>query len=87
MTRDDTYSIIVMNGFYSFLGAVMSKVVDFTSEVFAFIETTYGKGCLRSVKAKKNQETVDKILEDSKSKEYSTDRTANKIVAMLRLNP
>jgi hypothetical protein len=65
----------------------MSSVVDFTSEVFAFIETTYGKGCLRNVKGNKNQETVDRILEDSKNKGYCTDRTANKIVAMLRLNP
>ncbi len=65
----------------------MSKIVDFTSEVFAFIETTYGKGCLRSVKSKKNQDIVDRLLQDSQSKEYSTDRTANKIIAMLRLNP
>jgi len=65
----------------------MSQVVDFTFEVFGFIETNYGKSCLRSVKSKKNQEIVDKLLEDSRSKEYSADRTANKIIAMLRLNP
>lgn len=65
----------------------METVVDFTSQVFAFIENTYGKGVIKKVKLKKNNAVVDKILSDSLSKEYDIERTGNKLVAMLRLNP
>ncbi len=60
---------------------------NFTSEVFAYIEQTYDKSTLRKVKNKNNNETVDRILGDSLKKEYSVDKAANKILAMLRLNP
>tara|TARA_B100001778_G_scaffold226369_1_gene187964 strand:- start:815 stop:1009 length:195 start_codon:yes stop_codon:yes gene_type:complete len=63
------------------------ETASFTSEVFAFIENTYNKNLLRKVKNKDNTNTVDKILSDSLSKEYSVEKTANKIIAMLRLNP
>jgi len=65
----------------------MQTVVDFTSQVFAFIENTYGKGVIKKVKLKKNNDIVDRILSDSLSKEYDSERTGNKLVAMLRLNP
>ena len=65
----------------------MQTAVDFTSQVFAFIENTYGKGILKKVKLKKNNDIVDRILSDSLSKEYDSERTGNKLVAMLRLNP
>ena len=60
---------------------------NFTSEVFAYIEQTYNKSTLRKVKNKNNNEIVDRILGDSLKKEYSVDKAANKILAMLRLNP
>jgi len=60
---------------------------NFTSEVFAFIEQTYGKAVIKKVKQKKNNDVVDRILSDSLSKEYSFNKTGNKIIAMLRLNP
>ncbi len=63
------------------------ETANFTSEVFAFIEKTYGKSVIKKVKQKNNNDIVDKILADSLSKEYAFDRTANKIIAMLRLNP
>jgi hypothetical protein len=39
------------------------------------------------VKNKDNNTVVDNILADSLTKEYSVEKTANKIIAMLRLNP
>lgn len=63
------------------------KTANFTSEVFAFIEKTYGKTVIKKVKQKKNNDIVDRILNDSLSKDYTFDRTGNKIIAMLRLNP
>jgi len=65
----------------------MSTVVDFDSSVFAFIENIYGKVIAKKVKQKQNNGVVDRILEDSRSKDYSVEKTGNKIVAMLRVNP
>jgi hypothetical protein len=63
------------------------ETANFTYEVFAFIENTYGKNVLRKVKNKDNNTVVDNILADSLTKEYDVEKTANKIIAMLRLNP
>lgn len=65
----------------------METIVDFSSQVFAFIENTYGKSIIKKVKLKKNKDVVDRILSDSQAKEYAIDRTGNKIIAMLRVNP
>ena len=65
----------------------METVVDFTSQVFAFIENTYGKGVIKKVKLKKNNDVVERILADSISREYDIVQTSNKLIAMLRLNP
>ena len=65
----------------------METVIDFTSQVFAFIEETYGKTRIKKVKQKKNSDVVNLILESSEKKSYSVEKTGNKIIAMLRLNP
>jgi hypothetical protein len=65
----------------------MTTTANFTSEVFAYIEQNYNKSLLRKVKHKQNNEIVDKVLADSLTKQYEVDKTANKIIAMLRLNP
>ena len=62
-------------------------VADFTSEVFTFIEVSYGKSVIKRVKAKKNNDVVERIMEDSRTKEYSVDKTAHKLMAMLRVIP
>ena len=64
----------------------MTTTANFTSEVFAYIEQNYNKSLLRKVKHKQNNEIVDKVLADSLTKQYEVGRTANKIIAMLRLN-
>lgn len=65
----------------------METVVDFTSQVFAFIENTYGKGVVKKVKLKKNNDVVDRILADSQTNSYSVEKTGNKLIAMLKVNP
>ena len=39
------------------------------------------------VKYKKHSEIVDRLISSSLKNDYAVDRTANKIIAMLRLNP
>ena len=65
----------------------METIVDFSSQVFAFIENTYGKSIIKKVKLKKNKDVVDRILSDSQAKEYTVDRTGHKLMAMLRIIP
>ena len=65
----------------------MSQVVNFNKGVFSFIGNEYGKSVLNKVQSKKNSTLVDRILSDSFSKDYKTERTGNKLIAMLRLNP
>ena len=65
----------------------METVIDFTSQVFAFIENTYGKGVVKKVKLKKHDDVVDRILADSQNNSYSIEKTGNKLIAMLKVNP
>ncbi len=66
----------------------MSKTVEsFNKNVFNYIATEYGNSTLKKVQTAKNKDKVKHLLEDSRTKSYDTDRTANKILAMLRLNP
>tara|TARA_E500000318_G_C3398654_1_gene148918 strand:+ start:65 stop:265 length:201 start_codon:yes stop_codon:yes gene_type:complete len=66
----------------------MSKTVDaFNKNVFNYISSEYGNNTLKKVQTAKNKDRVKHLLEDSRSKSYEADRTANKIIAMLRLNP
>lgn len=60
---------------------------DFASQVFSFIENTYGGDLLEKVKAKNNQVVVDRIMTSSMNDNYTDEHTGNKIIAMLRLNP
>ena len=65
----------------------MTTIDNFISEVFVFIETTYNKGLIKKIKSNKNKEIVDRLMSSSFKNDYAVDRTGNKIIAMLRLNP
>ena len=65
----------------------MAKTDTFNKSVFNYISTEYGNSTLKKVQTAKNKDKVKHLLEDSRTKSYNADRTANKIIAMLRLNP
>ena len=65
----------------------MTKIDVFNKNVFNYISTEYGNSTLKKVQTSKNKDKVKQLLEDSRKRDYATDRTANKIIAMLRLNP
>tara|TARA_B100001778_G_C18442661_1_gene563066 strand:+ start:286 stop:483 length:198 start_codon:yes stop_codon:yes gene_type:complete len=65
----------------------MTTIDLFNKNVFNYISTEYGNSTLKKVQTSKNKEKVKQLLEDSRQRDYTTDRAANKIIAMLRLNP
>lgn len=65
----------------------MIDTIDFNTEVLTFLEQTYGQKIVKQITLKKHSQVVDKILLDSKSRQYSAEKTGNKIIAMLRINP
>lgn len=60
---------------------------EFIDGVFSFIENTYGGDLLNTVRDKGNRDVVDRILTDSLARGYTDEKTGNKIIAMLRINP
>tara|TARA_B100002019_G_scaffold126423_1_gene108876 strand:+ start:4506 stop:4709 length:204 start_codon:yes stop_codon:yes gene_type:complete len=62
-------------------------VTDFNNDVLDFVEKKYGEKTVKKINLKKNSVVVNRILEDSQSKSYSAEKTGNKIIAMLRINP
>lgn len=65
----------------------MTKTDAFNKNVFNYISTEYGNSTLKKVQTSKNKDKVKQLLEDSRKRDYTTHKTANKIIAMLRLNP
>ena len=65
----------------------MTTVEMFNEQVFDYIRNQYGKNTLKNVQADKHKSTVNKLLESSSTKNDSVEHTANKIIAMLRMNP
>jgi hypothetical protein len=65
----------------------MVDTIDFNNEVLAFVEKTYGQKISKKISLKKNSKVVDRILADSRNKSYSIEKTGNKLIAMLRINP
>jgi len=65
----------------------MTDTIDFNTEVLAFVEKTYGQKTAKKITLKKNSEVVDRILLDSQNRNYSAEKTGNKLIAMLRINP
>tara|TARA_Y100000385_G_scaffold280331_1_gene331310 strand:- start:922 stop:1119 length:198 start_codon:yes stop_codon:yes gene_type:complete len=64
------------------------KVADsFSEEVYGYILSQYGENMLTRVQSGQNKDTVNKLLESSARNSDDIEHTANKIIAMLRINP
>lgn len=59
----------------------------FTSQIFNYIRNEYGGSVLKKVQLKKNETVTSKLLESSSRQNDDVEHAANKIIAMLRLNP
>ncbi len=65
----------------------MNTTSSFIDQVFEYINAQYGKNTLKTVQINNNKSVVDKIVTSSIRQEDSIEHTANKIIAMLRINP
>lgn len=66
----------------------MTIAVDvFAEKIFSYILNQYGKQSLNAVQSISNKIVVDKLLESSQKQNDSIEHAANKIIAMLRMNP
>ena len=65
----------------------ITMVEVFTEQVFDYIRNQYGKNTLKNVQTDKNKSTISKIIQSSSNQSDSVEHTANKIIAMLRMNP
>jgi hypothetical protein len=66
----------------------MTMTVDtFAEKIFSYIHKQYGKNSLNTVQSASNKIAVDKLIESSKKQNDTVEHAANKIVAMLRMNP
>lgn len=62
-------------------------ITENSDKIFNYIENQYGSNTLKKVQSQKNKKTVAKLLQFSEQNAESVEHTANKIIAMLRLNP
>jgi tRNA isopentenyl-2-thiomethyl-A-37 hydroxylase MiaE len=65
----------------------MNATMSFSDQIFNFILNQYGKSVLEKIKQETNRTVVNRLVSSSSQENYSVERAANKIVAMLRLNP
>lgn len=62
-------------------------ITENSDKIFNYIKKQYGSNVLTKVQSQKNKQTVTKLLQFSEQNVESVEHTANKIIAMLRLNP
>ena len=59
----------------------------FVDNVYNYISLEYGNSILKTVRSTNNSNTVEKIVSSSVKQNDTVEHTANKIIAMLRVNP
>lgn len=65
----------------------MTVTNNFSDQVFDYIRNQYGKNTLKMVQSDTNKNTVSKLLTVAENQNDDVTHTANKIIAMLRMNP
>jgi Cu2+-containing amine oxidase len=60
---------------------------NFSQQVFSYINRQYGQNILSKVQSANNQHIVNKLLDVSVNQKDTVDHAANKVIAMLRINP
>lgn len=59
----------------------------FADNILKYISKVYGQSVENSVKSKKNEDVFQRIVVSSEKQNQTVEHAANKIIAMLRMNP
>lgn len=59
----------------------------FADNILKYIGKIYGQSIQTSVQSKKNQDVFQRLVISSEKQNQTVEHTANKIIAMLRMNP
>ena len=65
----------------------MSATDVFADQIFQYIVNQYGKNTLNKVKADKHKALLNKLIDSASHQNDTVEHAANKIIAMLRMNP
>lgn len=65
----------------------MSATDMFADQIFQYIVNQYGKNALNTVKADKNKALLTKLIDSASNQNDTVEHAANKIIAILRMNP
>lgn len=65
----------------------MTYTLGFVDSVFDYIRNEYGKNILKIVQSDKNQSVVSRVLRSAENQNDNIEHAANKLIAMLRINP
>lgn len=65
----------------------MNKIESFETEIFQYILNQYGKSTLHKIQSDKNKSVVAKLVQSASNQNDSIAHAANKLIAMLRMNP
>lgn len=59
----------------------------FADNILKYISKVYGQSIENSVKSKKHEDVFQRIVVSSEKQNQTVEHAANKIIAMLRMNP
>jgi hypothetical protein len=65
----------------------MSQVESFGNDIYQHILNQYGKTMLSRIQASKHKTLVSKLIDSASNQNDTVEHAANKIIAMLRMNP
>jgi hypothetical protein len=65
----------------------MSQVESFGNDIYQHILHQYGKTMLSRIQASKHKTLVSKLIDSASNQNDTVEHAANKIIAMLRMNP
>lgn len=65
----------------------MNNLESFTNKIFQYIDNEYGNHILMKTKEDRHKSIIKKIIESACNQNDTIEHAANKVVAMLRINP
>lgn len=65
----------------------MNQIESFGDKIFRYILNHYGNQTLSKVRSEQNKSVVTKVVQSACNQNDTIEHAANKVIAMLRMNP